>query len=438
MRHARASFLASVLLLVLSTELVRANGSCHSECCKAKCVSAIESGCADSCCDPLILDKNTCTSCLSKCFVGQLGEIKKEKDSAEDAAVIAATKALDSDDNGIVVASEIPDGYVRSPILHHDDQGIAIPDWEQVPSMPPTQGPSTFYFPPQEKYTEPDFKHKKQIWDELIEDDYPTFSLLLLLAIAFPYVLRALQAYACRGTLFDICCDVDRGPMAPRADSAEKANELGNSYWVTVNQISEGEYNGRKGWKKARADLSMRWHVAFSLSLLRFGFWHFVQPVSYFLVVRHYAKSMTTPVYILAHIVGCREFIYLLLIVWCSLFKSAFLIVNLHAEPDPNARMMQKMMYVFAPEKFLCMLLRHGGLVRIVMFAIVPFCDFCSVVVLLSEIQHASLSLALMFSCTMTLIGAISMLIRVCRKDDARQQQQQMAGHGIGTFAPGV
>jgi hypothetical protein len=369
-------------------------------------------------------------SCINDCVITQqealLEEVEGAKEQAEeDTQMVAATKA-DRDDNGIVVASSLerPDGYIRSPILHHDENGIAIPDYAEAPTMPPTQGPSAFYFPEQDKYREPEIMHKKKAEQDSAEVG-PDFSLILFLALVCPYILRAMQALV-PGTVFDMCCDIEKGAMAPRADSAEKATEVGSAYWVSMNQISEGEYNGRLGWRKARNDLQMRSSIAFALSLLRFSFWHLMQPISYFLVVRHYAELLPMPVLILAHIAGIREFFYLLLIVWCSLFKAAFLLVNLHVENDTNARAMQKIMYVFAPEKFLSMIALRGGhigLIRCIMFIVIPLCDFCSVLVLLSELQHASLPLALLVSCTITTIGTIGMLVRVCMRDERQQQR---------------
>ena len=53
-----------------------------------------------------------------------------------------------------------------------------------------------------------------------------------------------------------------------------------------------------------------------------------MQPIAFFCTVRYYQHEMPDPIVLLADVVAIRELIYLLLILWLSVDRPAFLLVS--------------------------------------------------------------------------------------------------------------
>jgi hypothetical protein len=114
-------------------------------------------------------------------------------------------------------------------------------------------------------------------------------------------------------------------------------------------------YGGTNGWLFAAAELDYDLQPAMAWSTVRLIACHVLQSFTYFLAL-HSAQSaqLLSPLqWTLGRFVAVREAVYLAVMVYAAIVRPAVLLVQLDAHPNVSVRLLDKLYYVFAPEKFM-------------------------------------------------------------------------------------
>jgi hypothetical protein len=170
-----------------------------------------------------------------------------------------------------------------------------------------------------------------------------------------PFVLRTLQsalekkAKACLQTCVDGSSSVGLGLAFGTPDPSLVGSNL-----VGLWEIERSRYNFAAGWSRARRELGWSHCGALFMSFFRLMFWHLMQPVVYGLVLFHYAPQIDQQQYKLGLVVFVREMSFAVLVLVGLFWRPAFLLVNLDADTHHGRRLRDKVLYILAPEKFLC------------------------------------------------------------------------------------
>lgn len=191
-----------------------------------------------------------------------------------------------------------------------------------------------------------------------------------------------------------LICSWDRGPDA----SAILANERG----VT--------------WREARARLDARYNTPLvGLCAARLLLWHWLQPISFFLIYYRWSAELRSDVqHLFALAVLLRESLYFVCTLVALVLSPVFLLADIGATWRSGAQG-EVIAYVFAPEKYLGWYLAETEVARHrfnIYCAIVFFLDFCGLCALWSSLSGQSELPAPLAGCYV--VTAVSLLVPAC------------------------
>lgn len=183
------------------------------------------------------------------------------------------------------------------------------------------------------------------------------YYLRYLALVLVPFVLRALQALVenkVKGWVGDSvkkrCCG-GKDPLKEALTPSDASN-IGNGDTGML-QIQDGTFDGWAGWREVRDKLGWNHCLAVCVSLLRLFLWHLMQPAVYASVLYYYEPQIDRVQFHLGVAVLAREASYVLVILYALCTRPAFLLVNLDSSSDSKDRLVDKILYVLSPEKFL-------------------------------------------------------------------------------------
>ena len=179
------------------------------------------------------------------------------------------------------------------------------------------------------------------------------YYLRYLALVLVPFVLRSLQA-AVENRVGDcvkkLCCG-SKSPLL-EAWAPSDASNIGDRD-TGLDQIGKGRLDGWAGWREVRDKLGWNHCLAVCVSLVRLFLWHLMQPAVYASVLFYYEPQIDRVQFHLGVAVLAREASYVLLILYALCTRPAFLLVNLDSASDSKGRLVDKILYVLSPEKFL-------------------------------------------------------------------------------------
>ena len=163
-------------------------------------------------------------------------------------------------------------------------------------------------------------------------------ALLLTIGAVTPFVLRYAGDWIV-SLLIEKCCKMKKKELAIQLIGKGESQ-------ATMNQAMQQ----RMTWEDARKDLGINFCTAFTVSMVRLLFWHWMQPFLYFWVVYAYWDLLDKGQQVLALIVAGREVIYFVLTLIGLCVNRVYLLVDLRASWKEEK--LNLGLYVLAPEKY--------------------------------------------------------------------------------------
>ena len=206
----------------------------------------------------------------------------------------------------------------------------------------------------------------------------------------------------------------------------------------------EGNYDGTEGWNRALDELGWNQSTGISVALLRCFLWHLMQPVMYFWVLYSFGDKIDPLQTKLGYVVAAREAVYVLLVLYGACCRATFLLVNLNARSNWEARLQEKLMYVLAPEKTVVMMLMGEGFVRWTMFIVACDCCGAAALAMVPFGHHLPPSLVVGFSATAIALAAAAAAACIAVKsghtheegrEERRRKEAKRRGWGSNPWA---
>jgi len=116
-------------------------------------------------------------------------------------------------------------------------------------------------------------------------------------------------------------------------------------------KVSMGKIWWRKiTWKEATAARGLSKNAAYFVSFIVLVFWHWMQPIFYWICLYAYWNLLDLGERYFGSIVAFREFMYLMFTVWAIVVNPAYLLIDVNATWNENKS--RVFLYIFAPEKY--------------------------------------------------------------------------------------